>query len=408
MKLMHVTDPQAVLKQIREQFKPLAAEKTTLASAGGRTLAEPIYAGEDLPAFDRSTVDGYAVIARESFGAQEGLPAVFDYGGEILMGRTAPPMKKRHCFLIHTGGMLPEGADAVIMLEDTDTLENQVHAFRQAAPGENVIHKGEDLRQGQAALPQGRALRAQELGLLASLGICEVKVHRRPVMGLLSSGDELVPCRTKSLPPGKIRDSNSAALTYLGLRYGAEVLEHEILTDSFPVFLEKSRSHLERSDFLVFTGGSSVGSRDFTARTMQELGKPGLLVEGIAVKPGKPTLLANCNGKPVLGLPGHPVSALIIFQIFGSAILERLSGKEPQSHHPAVRATLSRNLPSHSGQTDYVRVRLEHCGCGFHAVPVFGRSGMLRTLTETTGFIIIPAEKEGLLEGEEVDVFAWE
>lgn len=408
MKLMRVTDPQAVLEIIERHFQPLAPERINLARAGGRVLAEPLYAGEDLPGFDRSTVDGYAVIARDSFGAQEGLPAVFEYGGEILMGETAPGVKRGQCFLIHTGGMLPEGADAVIMLEDTETLENQVHAFRQVAPGENVIRKGEDLRRGDEALSPGRTLRAQELGLLASLGICEVTVYRKPVMGILSSGDELVPYSTAALPPAKIRDSNSSALAYLGRRYGAEVLESEMLADSFPLFMEKSRCRLEKADFLIFSGGSSVGARDFTAQTMQELGEPGLLVEGIAVKPGKPTLLANCGGKPVLGLPGHPVSALIIFQIFGAAILERLSGMRPPHYRPAVRAALSRNIPSHSGRTDYVRMKLERSGNIIYAVPVFGRSGMLRTLTETDGFMIIPAEKEGLLEGEIVEVFIWE
>lgn len=408
MKLMRVTDPQIVLQLIGEHFQPLAAETISLEQAGNRVLAKTITAGDDIPGFNRSTVDGYAVIARESFGAQEGLPAVFEYAGEILMGRAAPTIKRGQCFLIHTGGMLPDGADAVIMLEDTEMLETQIHAFRQVAPGENVIHKGEDLSRGEEALPPGRLLRAQELGLLASLGITDVEVYRRPLMGLLSSGDELVSYRTDILPPGKIRDSNTPSLAYLGQKYGADVLKGEILADSFPVFLEKSRELLEKSDFLVFSGGSSVGARDFTARTMQELGAPGLLVEGVSIKPGKPTLLANCNGKPVLGLPGHPVSALVIFSVFGAAILERLSGRKAQPYRPSVRAELSRNLPSRSGRTDYVRVKLDQAADKMFAVPVFGRSGMLRTLTAADGFLVIPAEKEGLIEGEEVEVFLWE
>lgn len=405
MKLMRVTDPQIVLELIEKHFLPLAAETTDLEQAGGRILAEPVYAGEDLPGFDRSTVDGYAVIARESFGAQEGLPAVFEYTGEVLMGRPAPAIEENSCFLIHTGGMLPAGADAVIMLEDTETLEKQVHAFRQVAPGENVIRKGEDLRRGEEALAPGTQLRAPEIGLLASLGRGEVKVHRKPVMGLLSSGDELAPYMTKTLEPGKIRDSNRPSLAYLGRREGAEVVENGILADSFPLFLEKSRDLLERVDFLVFSGGSSVGARDFTARTMKELGDPGLLVEGISIKPGKPTLLANCGGKPVLGLPGHPVSALVIFSVFGAAILEQLSGRKQRRHRPAVRASLARNLPSSSGRTDYVRVKLDFPDGRALAIPLFGRSGMLRTLAAADGFLIIPAEREGLIEGEEVEVF---
>lgn len=408
MKLMQVTDPQTVLKLIAENFQPLPAERVTLEKAGGRILAGPVHAGADIPAFDRSTVDGYALSARESFGAKEDLPAVFDYGGEIPMGGTAPELAKGRCYLIHTGGALPAGADAVVMLEYTAALEKQIQVYRQVAPGENLIRRGEDLCRGAEALPAGKALHAPELGLLASLGAAEVEVYRPPVMGLLSSGDELVPYRTALLPPGKIRDSNGPALAYQGRRYGAEVLQGEIIADSFPLFLEKSREMLDKCDFLVLSGGSSVGPRDFTTRTLQKLGRPGLLVEGIAIKPGKPTLLANCGGKPVLGLPGHPISALLIFSIFGGAILKRLSGSQEKPFFPSVRATLSRNLSSPAGQTEYVRVKFAQTDAGTVAVPVFGRSGMLSTLVAADGFLIIPAGKEGLMEGETVEVFPWE
>ena len=408
MKLMQVTDPETVLELIGEHFQPLPSETASLELAGGRILARPLYADAPIPGFDRSTVDGYALFARESFGAGESLPALFDYAGEIPMGQPAPGLEKGRCFLIHTGGALPDGADAVVMLEYTAALGNQIQVFRQVAPGENVIHKGEDLHKGEEALPAGRALHARELGLLASLGADRVQVYRRPVMGLLSSGDELMPHATALLPPGRIRDSNTPALAYMGRQYGAEVQPGAILADSFPLFLEKSREFLERSDFLVISGGSSVGSRDFTTRTMQELGSPGLLVEGVSLKPGKPTLLASCGGKPVLGLPGHPISAQLVFSIFGAAIIKRLSGERTRSFSPSVRAVLSRNLSSPAGQTEYVRVKLELASGELRASPVFGRSGMLSTLTAADGYLIIPAGSEGLLEGEIVKVYPWE
>ncbi len=408
MKLMRVTDPEEVLRIIASNFFPLQSETIILEKAGGYCLAEDIKAPENIPDFNRSTVDGYAVAARDTFGSSEGIPAMLECVGEVPMGQPAPPIGPGQCCLVHTGGMLPVEADAVIMIEETEVTGSMVQSFSQVAPGENVIHRGEDLKQGDPALNKGDYLRAPEIGLLASLGITEAEVHRRPRVGFFSTGDELVDYSRPKLNPGQIRDSNTPALLHLAEQGGAEALYGGILPDKFETFMNKSRSMLEIVDLLVFSGGSSVGTRDFTARTMQELGQPGLLVEGISIQPGKPTLLANCGGKPVLGLPGHPVSALNIFKIFGQAVINRLSGKENQAFKPTVRATLSRNVSSRPGRTDYVRVKMETAEGEVKAIPVFGRSGMLRTLAEADGFLVIPAEKEGLVSGEMVDIEIWE
>ncbi len=408
MKLMRVTDPEDVLKLIEDHFVPLESEEPAIEDAGGRCLSKKILAPEDVPGFDRSTVDGYAAAARDTFGAGEGMPALLECIGEVMMGESAPKIKSGQCCLVHTGGMLPEGSDAVIMVEDTEVTGALVQSFRQVAPGENVIHRGEDLQKGDPVLLEGHRLRAPEIGMLASLGITKIAVHRRPVAGFFSSGDELVDYHSETLEPGRIRDSNTPALLYLAKQCGAAARYGGILPDSFEVFLEKSRAMLEEVDFLVFSGGSSVGSRDFTARTMNELGSPGLLVEGVSIQPGKPTLLADCAGKPVLGLPGHPVSALNIFSIFGKAVIDRLAGRAKKPFQPTVKAVLSRNVPSRSGRTDYVRVRLEEGKDGPQAVPVFGRSGMLRTLAEADGLIVIPAAGEGLAAGEIVEVSIWD
>ena len=408
MKLMKVKDPDTVLDIIEDNFFPLEGEKVSLEKAGGMCLAESIIAADDLPGFNRSTVDGYAVNARDTFGAGEGLPSVLDCKGEILMGQAAPAMEQGQCCQIHTGGMLPQGADAVVMVEDTEITGDTVNVYRQVAPGSNIIRKGEDVTKGVTVFEAGRHLRSAEIGVLASLGVTQVKAHRRPVMGMFSSGDELVPVNTKKLEAAQIRESNSYSIAYLGERNGAKVINGGILPDVFEEFFNKSRAMLDNVDFLVLTGGSSVGTRDFTARTLQELGEPGLLVEGVSMQPGKPTLLANCNGKPVLGLPGHPVSALNTFIIFGKAVLNRLSGHRQRQVIPAVNAVLTRNLPSRSGRTDYVRVKLERKEDGFAAVPVFGRSGMLRTLADADGFVIVESAKEGLPAGEKVQVHLWE
>ncbi len=404
MKLMRVTDPEEVFRIIASHFAPLEKETITLEQAGGYCLAGDINAPENIPDFNRSTVDGYAVAARDTFGSGEGIPAMLECIGEVHMGHPAPSISLGQCCLVHTGGMLPEEADAVIMIEDTEVAGSMVQVFNQVAPGENVIHRGEDLKQGDPALKQGHCLRAPEIGLLASLGITDVAVHRRPRVGFFSTGDELVDYSRPKLKPGQIRDSNTPALLYQAGQAGAEAQYGGILPDKFEVFLEQSRSMLEKVDLLVFSGGSSVGTRDYTARTMQELGQPGLLVEGISIQPGKPTLLANCGGKPVLGLPGHPVSALNIFNIFGQAIINRLSGRKDKAFKPTVKATLARNISSRSGRTDYVRVKMEATGEEIKAIPVFGRSGMLRTLAEADGLLLIPAEKEGLAAGEIVEI----
>ena len=393
---------------IRDNFSSLDCEEVKLETAGNRFLAEEITAPEDVPGFDRSTVDGYAVAARDTFGASESIPALLENVGEVLMGQTAPPIKNGQCCLVHTGGMLPEGADSVVMVEDVDVSNSTIQAFRQVAPGENVIHRGEDLKIGSTVLEKGHKLRAPEIGLLASLGITSVKAYRKPCIGFFSSGDELIDYHSKEIGPGQIRDSNAPALVHLASQLGADIKYGGILPDKFEAFLENSKKMLAETDLLVFSGGSSVGSRDFTAKTMQELGDPGLLVEGISIQPGKPTLLANCNGKPVLGLPGHPVSALNIFAIFGKAIIDQLSGRARAEHTPTVKASLSRSLPSKTGRTDYVRVKLENSPDGPKAIPIFGRSGMLRTLAEADGLLIVPSASEGLSAGEPVEIFIWE
>lgn len=408
MRLMQVTNPEDVIVLINREFAPLDSEKLPLEKVGGRCLAESIQASEDIPAFKRSTVDGYAVIARDTFGTGEGIPVMLECIGEVPMGKTAPSLKNGQCLLVHTGGMLPEEADAVIMAEDTDLTGTIVQGFRQVAPGENVIHRGEDLKKDDIVMEKGYTLRAPEIGVLASLGVTVVETYRRPIIGFFSSGDELVSYSSITVEPGQIRESNAPALFYLAKQNEAIYEYGGILPDNYEIFLEKSRAMLDKVDMLVFSGGSSVGNRDYTAKTMQELGKPGLLVEGIAIQPGKPTLLANCGGKPVLGLPGHPVSALNIFAIFGKAIIDRLSGRVRQKFTPTVRATLTRNISSRSGRTDYVRIKLEPSANGLNAIPVLGRSGMLRTLAEADGLLVVPSAKEGLNAGDAVEVIIWE
>jgi molybdopterin molybdotransferase len=308
--------------------------------------------------------------------------------------------------------MLPENSDAVVMVEYTEALEDLIQVLRPVSPGENVISRGEDFRKGDPVLERGRILRSQEIGALSALGIRSVTVYSRPRVRVLSTGNELVPYTTETLPKGKVRDCNAPMLMELCRKKGAIPRYGGILEDDSSVFREALQRALHNSDFVILSGGSSVGTRDFTADILEELSGGKLLVEGVSIQPGKPLLLAMCQGKPVLGLPGHPVSALSSFLLFGSRILDRLQGRNTPSYQPSVRAVLALNVPSKPGRTDVVRVKLswgkqKNGQPRWKAVPLFGRSGILHTLTEADGFILVPPEKEGLSEGEPVEVILY-
>lgn len=411
MKFFNVHETREVLRLIEETYRPLQrTEEVSLYEAFGRVLAEDVKAGEDVPGFDRSTVDGYAVRAQDTYGASESMPAFLDIAGVIEMGKAAGAISPTHAKYIPTGGMMPDGADAVVMIEHVEEVGSLLNAYKQVAPGENVIRKGEDVHQGHPVLRRGHRLEPQDLGILAAVGVSRVKVFARPVVGILSTGDEIVPPDTKELQPGEIRDINTIALGASLQSMGAEVIYGGIVKDDYEEYVGRARALFEKVDMLIMSGGSSVGTRDFTVQVMEALGQPGILVHGISIKPGKPTILAKAGEKPVIGLPGHPVSALIIFDLFVRRIVNRLYDRTPHPFDPRIRARLSRNLPSAVGRSDYVRVRLEKRDGEVWAVPVFGKSGLISTLTESHGVIEIPAPKEGLLQGEWVDVncFAWE
>lgn len=405
MKFFQVRETRDVIRIIEKTYAPLdRTEEVSLYEAFGRVLAEDVHAGEDVPGFDRSTVDGYAVRARDTFGASESMPAFLDLTGTIEMGREAGAISPTQAKYIPTGGMMPAGADAVVMIEHAEEVGSLLNVYKQVAPGENVIRKGEDIHAGHRVLRRGHRLEPQDLGVLAAVGVSRVKVFARPVVGLLSTGDEIVPPETKDLKPGEIRDINTVAIGAALQSMGAEVIYGGIMKDEYDEYLKRAQALFQKADMLIMSGGSSVGTRDYTVRVMEALGEPGILVHGISVKPGKPTILALAGRKPVIGLPGHPASALIIFDLIVRRIVNRLYDRTPHPFDPRIRARLSRNLPSAAGRSDYVRVRLEKRDGELWAVPVFGKSGLISTLAESHGVVEIAAPKEGLLQGEWVEV----
>jgi len=406
MKFFNVKSVEETMTIIHEQFSPInRTVRLPLMDALGLVLAEDVSAREQVPPFARSSVDGYAVRASDSFGASESLPAFFTITDRIEMGEAAhTPLAEGHAQYIPTGGMLPPGADSVVMIEHAEEIGELCNVYRQVAPGENVVAAGEDVQEGTVVLGVGHRLRPQDLGVLAAIGQTTVTVRPRPVVGLLSTGDEIVPPEKAELSPGEIRDINRMTIGGLVRQYGGEVVDGGIVRDELETFRDKVAELYQQVDFLVLSGGSSVGTRDYSVDVLQTLGEPGILVHGVSIKPGKPTIIGKANGKPVMGLPGHPASAMIIFQLFGVPILQQLAGERPSAADKRLRARLSRNVASAMGRTDYLRVRLEHRDDGLWAIPVFGKSGLISTLVASDGVIAIPANKEGLMAGEIVAV----
>ncbi|MCC6192778.1 MAG: molybdopterin molybdenumtransferase MoeA [Anaerolineales bacterium] len=383
-------------------------ETVDLAEAVGRVAVEAVSAPESVPAFARSTMDGYAVRAQDTFGASPTLPAYLTLAGEAPMGR--PPtfsLGPGQAGLIHTGGMLPAGADAVVMIEVTQPAgAAEIEVQRAVAPGENILRVGDDIQAGAAMLPAGHWLRPQDIGGLAALGLIRVAVARQPRVALLATGDEVVPA-DQAAGPGQVRDVNTYSVAGQIRRAGGVPIRAGIAPDSFKALSRAAAAALAQADALVISAGSSVSVRDMTARVIDSLGAPGTLVHGVAVKPGKPLILAVANGKPVFGLPGNPVSAMVTADLFVVPTVYRLQGCRQPPPGRAVRARLTHNLASQAGRVDYVPARLDYNrapGAQPAAEPVFGKSNQIFTLVFADGMIVIPMDITGISAGEEVDV----
>jgi molybdopterin molybdotransferase len=394
--------------ELLDRFPPLSPETVPLDAARGRYLAQDLIAAEDLPPLSRASMDGYAVRAADVFGAGEGNPAYLDCAMDVPIG-TVPgtPLPPGACARIVTGGMLPEGADAVVMVEHTFDMGAGTVEFRKSiAPGDNVMHKGDDARAGHVALCSGRRLRAQEIGLLAALGVSRPAVGGVPRVAVISTGDELTPIG-QAPPPGGVRDVNTHALAALLHDYGAIPVPCGIVPDEQAAIHDALARAVAACDAVLVSGGSSVGARDFTLAALAALPDSEILAHGVAVSPGKPTILARVGDKPVIGLPGQVTSAQVVLTLFGKPLVRRLMGDPlALTRKPfTFPATLARNLASKPGREDHVRVRLEYADGDIPlAHPVLGRSGLLKTLVDADGLIAIDAASEGLEAGCRVAV----
>jgi len=388
-------------------FNRLAVETITLDNALQRVCGADLFSQEDLPPLPRATMDGYAVRAADTFGASETIPAFLDVIGVITMGKISDiTIGKNQAAAIPTGGFLPKGADAVVMMEYTGPAgEGAIEVSRPVTAGENVLGRAEDVARGECVIPAGKRLLPQDIGMLAGLGITQVAVYRRPTAAVISTGDEIVPV-TDTPPPGRIRDANTHSLAALVRASGGEAETFAIVPDD-PALLRTALEAALDFDLVVLSGGSSVGERDHMVNVVASMPHATVYAHGIAISPGKPTLIASIGGKPVFGLPGHPVSALIVAQVFLAPFIRYLEGEALRRDPPGMRvqARLAVSVHSAQGREEYIRVNIEDMQGRPTAKPVLGKSGMLSTLVKADGFFVIPIHAEGIPAGESVDVF---
>lgn len=401
-----------VLEAYRELEKhiniPRRRSVVSLEKALGNRLYDDIVVPEDVPGFDRSTMDGFAVRARDTFGASESLPAYLDVAGEVYMGKGVDGhVNPGQAWRIPTGGMLPEGCDAVVMVEYTEELDRKtIGVTRPVAPGENIVRRGEDISAGELLFPGGKIVRPQEMGALSAAGVTSLEVEEPVRISIISTGDEVVG-PTQSPGPGQVRDVNSYTLYGMSAKAGGLSELCGIVPDDFNSLREAMEVQLSKADIILLSGGSSVGTRDVSAKVIDSLGKPGILFHGLSIKPGKPTIGAVVEGKPVLGLPGHPVSALVVFMLLVEPLIR--TGRYPRGEEEfmlnfPVTAAITRNLRSAAGREDYVRVSLRHDGGRLLAEPVLGKSGLIATMAKADGLVRIPQDLEGVEAGDLVRI----
>lgn len=402
--MFNVKTIQETFDNIQSEFTPLRKiERVPLDQSYGRVLAIDIVANQDIPPFHRSSVDGYAVRARDSFGASESMPVPLTLVEEIKMGiQPEFTLSANQASYIPTGGQLPEGSDAVVMIEFAEEFNDGfVYIQKSVAPGNNVIFKGDDLKQGKIVLSKNTTLNAQDVGILAALGIGEVDVYARLRVAIVSTGDEIV--EIDAIPVGaQVRDVNAYVILGEARRLECDAKRIGIVKDDADLIYATLNQAIKENDLVILSGGSSVGMKDNSVEVLNRLGEPGVLVHGIAVKPGKPTLIAKAQGKAILGLPGHPASAFVIFRIFGKAMIEQLTGNKFKETHIAAR--LSTNIPSNHGRAEYIPIRLEKKEGEWIAHPLFGKSGMISLLSLADGYLCIERESEGYDRDRKVDV----
>ncbi len=404
-KLVSFDEAKQILKQ-NIPAKPVGVERVSLPRAHDRVLAQDVVAPINIPPFNRSIVDGYAVKAADTFGASEEKPVSIRFCGQVAVGESPDVVvEKGLAAEITTGAPLPDGADAVVMVEYTSRKGDKVFIHRPVSSAENMMSAGSDIRKGEKLLRKSQILASREIGVLAAIGLTEVTVYKRPKVAILSTGSEVVE-PGKSLPPGKIYDINANALSAAVLESGGEPINLGIIPDKRDRLKKALEKALHSADAVITSGGVSVGPKDLTPQIVNTLGKPGVIISGIAVKPGKPTTIAVVDDKPVFSLPGHPTSSLFMFMVFVRPILLKLAGRTEETM-PKLRAVTSTKMFPARGRRTFIMVNLTYDKTGtLFATPVpTGLSGAITTLAKADGFVEISEKQQFIDAGIEIDVY---
>ncbi|HEY5576322.1 MAG TPA: gephyrin-like molybdotransferase Glp [Clostridiaceae bacterium] len=406
LNIFDVASISEVIEIINDKFEySLPSEKVGLLECHGRILHDDVISGVNIPDFKRSTVDGYAVRSRDLFGASETSPSMLDLIGEAEMGKTNLCSLEfpGECVYVPTGGMLPEGSDAVIMIENVEQLDEiTLLANKSVAPGENVIQIGEDIGEGELVLRKGVGLRPYEIGVLASIGCTSVIVTRKPKIGIISTGDEIVePGKVPAL--GQVRDINSYLLYSLIQESSGEPVMYDFVRDDFDELRETVGSALCECDTVLISGGSSVGKKDETMNVINSFENSEILVHGIAIKPGKPTILGKAGGKAVFGLPGHPLACAVIYKAFVTRYINKLTGKV-EADYP-VECEFEINYHKAKGREEYLPVAIRQEGDARIATPILSKSGLITGFSKAWGYVKIEKNNEGLRKGQAVQVY---
>lgn len=400
--MLYVKTPEEVLALIETEFAPLErAETVPLSAAMGRILAEDVAAAEFVPDFDRSTVDGFAVRAADTFGCTDAIPAILPLQATVLMGEGADfSLEPGQCVAVPTGGAIPNGADSVVMLEYTEDYgDGTIGVSKPAAPGMNLIFRGDDVYPGKVILRKGRVLSSADIGALAAIGRVQVPVMEKLTVGVISTGDELVPPEGKP-GPGQVRDVNSPMLEAMLTAFGCNVRNYGIVIDNEALLSQTVKKAVSECDAVLLSGGSSVGVKDAACRIIESLGT--LLLHGIAIKPGKPTILGKAGVKPLVGLPGHPVAAYFITKLFVLPLLGQLTGRDMTAY--TVTARITESISANHGRAQYHCCRLTRRNGEVYAEPIRGKSGLITTLAGADGYFCIDRDCEGLPQNAEIQV----